>query len=103
MIKGSVLYPNDAGNTFNIDYYCEKHMPMVRQKVGAACKRVEVEHGLAGGTPGSKPAYVAIGHLYFDSVPAFQAAFGPHAKEIMSDVPNYTNLQPVIQISEVKM
>jgi len=41
--------------------------------------------------------------LYFESVPAFQAAFGPHAKEIMGDVPNYVNLQPIIQISEAKM
>jgi len=32
---------------------------------------------------------------------AFQAGFGPHAKEIMADIPNYTDLTPVIQISEV--
>jgi uncharacterized protein (TIGR02118 family) len=103
MIKVTVLYPNDAGSKFDMDYYCQKHIPMVRQKVGAACKRVDVEHGLAGGTPGSQPAYVAIGHLYFESVPEFQAAFGPHADDIMGDIPNYTNLQPIIQISEVKM
>jgi len=36
-------------------------------------------------------------------VEAFQAAFGPHAKEIMADIPNYTSVQPVIQISEVKI
>jgi uncharacterized protein (TIGR02118 family) len=103
MIKVSVLYPNDTGSKFDMDYYCQKHIPMVRQKVGVACKRVDVEQGLAGGTPGSQPAYVAIGHLYFESVPAFQAAFAPHADEIMGDIPNYTNLQPIIQISEVKM
>jgi uncharacterized protein (TIGR02118 family) len=44
-----------------------------------------------------------MGHLYFDSVEAFQAAFGPHAPAIMADIPNYTDIQPVIQISEVKM
>jgi hypothetical protein len=27
--------------------------------------------------------------------------FGPHAKEIMGDIPHYTDLTPVIQISEV--
>jgi hypothetical protein len=36
-------------------------------------------------------------------VPAFQAAFAPHSKEIMGDIPNYTNLQPIIQVSEIKM
>jgi uncharacterized protein (TIGR02118 family) len=102
MIKVSVLYPNNPGNKFDMDYYCTSHMPMVRQKLGAACKRVEVEQGVGGGTQGSQPTYVAMGHLYFDSVPAFQSAFGPHSQEIMGDIPNYTNLQPIIQISEVK-
>jgi uncharacterized protein (TIGR02118 family) len=44
-----------------------------------------------------------MGHLYFDSVAEFQASFGPHAEAIMADIPNYTNVQPVIQISDVKM
>ena len=35
------------------------------------------------------------------SVAAFQAGFGPHAKEIMADIPSYTDLTPVMQISEV--
>jgi uncharacterized protein (TIGR02118 family) len=103
MIKVSVLYPNSAGGKFDIDYYCQKHMPMVKRKLGDACKQMNVEQGVAGGAPGSAPTYVAMGHLYFDSVPAFQAAFAPHAQEIMSDIPNYTNSQPIIQISEVKM
>jgi uncharacterized protein (TIGR02118 family) len=62
-----------------------------------------VEQGVAGGAPGAPPTYVAMGHLYFDSVGDFQAAFAPHASTIMADIPNYTNVQPVIQISEVKM
>jgi uncharacterized protein (TIGR02118 family) len=44
-----------------------------------------------------------MGHLYFDSLADFQAAFGPHAKDIMADIPNYTDIQPTIQISEVKI
>jgi uncharacterized protein (TIGR02118 family) len=40
-------------------------------------------------------------HLYCPSVEAFQAGMGPHAQEIMGDIPNYTDLAPVIQISEV--
>jgi uncharacterized protein (TIGR02118 family) len=71
--------------------------------VGTALKGVAVEHGIAGATPGSAAPYLAIGQLQFDSVDAFQSNFGPHAQEIMSDIPNYTNVQPVIQISEVKL
>jgi uncharacterized protein (TIGR02118 family) len=76
---------------------------MVREKLGAAVKGAAVEHGLSGGAPGSRPAYVAMGHLYFDSVEAFQAAFGPHAPAIMADIPNYTDIEPVIQLSDVKI
>jgi uncharacterized protein (TIGR02118 family) len=103
MIKVSVLYPAGPDAKFDINYYCNRHIPMVRQKLGAACKNAAVEHGLAGGAPGAPPTYIAMGHLYFDSTDAFQAAFGPHAPEIMADIPNYTNTQPVIQISEVKL
>jgi uncharacterized protein (TIGR02118 family) len=44
-----------------------------------------------------------MGHLYFDSATDFQAAFGPHADAIMADIPNYTDIQPTIQISEVRI
>ena len=103
MIKVSVLYPSDKGSKFDIDYYCKKHMPMVQQKLGAACKKMAVEHGLEGGAPGSKPGFAAMGHFYCDSAEAFRAAFGPHAKEIMADIPNYTDIPPTIQISEIKL
>ena len=103
MIKVSVLYPHKEGAKFDLDYYCKRHMALVQQKLGTACKRIAVEAGLSGATPGSRPLYIAMGHLYLDSVEAFQAAFAPHAKEIMADIPNYTDIQPIIQISDVKM
>ena len=103
MIKVSVFYPTQNGSKFDMDYYCKSHIPMVQQKLGAACKGVAVEHGLSGATPGSRPAFVAMGHLYFDTAEAFETAFGPHAQEIMADIPNYTDIQPTIQVSEVKV
>jgi uncharacterized protein (TIGR02118 family) len=103
MIKVSVLYPNRGDAKFDMDYYVTKHMPMVRQKLAPACKGVAAEQGIAGGAPGTPPAFVAMGHLLFDSADAFQKAMAPHAAEIMGDIPNYTNIQPVIQISDVKM
>ena len=103
MIKVSVLYPNGAGTTFDMNYYLAQHMPMVGAKLGAACKKIEVEQGLGGAQPGSSPAFVAMCHLHFDSVDAFQQAFGAHAEAIVADIPNYTNAQPTIQVSEVKL
>jgi uncharacterized protein (TIGR02118 family) len=103
MIKVSVLYPSSAGSKFDMNYYVDQHMPMVQRKVGPACKRIAVEEGVAGGAPGEPATYVAMGHLYFDSIEAFQTAFGPHADSIMADIPNYSNIQPIIQISDVKV
>ena len=103
MIKVSVLYPYQQGVGFDMKYYLDSHIPMVRGKLGAACKGAAVEQGVAGGAPGTQPAYVAMGHLLFDTVESFQAAFAPHAAAIMANVANYTAIQPVIQISEVKL
>jgi uncharacterized protein (TIGR02118 family) len=103
MIKVSVLYPNHEGSTFDMAYYCDRHIPMVRQLLGVALKAVAVEQGVGGAAPGSPPPYLALGHLLFESLEAFQTAWGPHAQKIVADVPNYTNSQPTIQISEVKL
>jgi uncharacterized protein (TIGR02118 family) len=62
-----------------------------------------VEGGVAGATPGSAPAFLAMGHLLFDSVEAYQNSLGPHTTEMVADIPNYTNIQPVIQMSQVMM
>lgn len=84
-------------------YYLNNHIPMVQQKLGAAIKSASVVQGLSGMEPGSSPAFVAMTHILFDSVEALQEAFGPHADTIMADIPNYTNIEPVIQLSEVKL
>ncbi|NWG04659.1 MAG: EthD family reductase, partial [Syntrophaceae bacterium] len=91
MIKVSVFYPNEEGKTFDMDYYFNKHMPMVRQKLGTACTCVDAEQGLGGISPGTPATYIAMCHFYFESMEAFQAAFGLHGQAIMADMQNYTN------------
>lgn len=101
MIKVSVLYPNTEGARFDHAYYRDKHMPMVKNRLGDACLYYTIEKALAGGAPGEPAPYMASCQIAFNSVESFQAAFGPHAGEIMADIPNYTNVQPVIQINDV--
>lgn len=103
MIRVDVLYPRTADARFDWDYYLGTHMPMVAARFGAAALTTSVAQGIAGGTPGEAAAFVAIASFTFDSVPAFQAAFGPHAAEILADIPRYTSIQPVVQISEIKL
>ena len=101
MIKVSVMYPHAPGARFDHAYYRDKHMPLVKARMGDSCRYYTVDKGLAGGAPGAPAVYIAMCHLFCDSVEAFQQGFGPHTKEIMADIPNYTDLQPVVQISEV--
>ena len=104
MIRVSVLYPNSPGATFDMSYYIDSHMlTLVKGKLGAALKGMEIDHGVGGGMPGVPAPYIAACHMLFDSVAAFEAAFGPNADAILSDIPNYTNVQPTVQVSEVKM
>jgi uncharacterized protein (TIGR02118 family) len=103
MVKVTVMYPNAADATFDMSYYVNKHLPMVRDLCAPECRAIAAELGLGGGTPGSPAPYIAVGHLTFDTVAAFQKAFAPHAGKILGDIPNYTNTSPVIQISEVTL
>jgi len=101
MTKVSVLYPTGEGKTFNMDYYLNNHIPLVEELLGDALKAATVEKGLGGGAPGSTAPYAAMGNMYFDSVKEFGKAFGPNTEKIMADLPNFTNIEPVVQISEV--
>ena len=103
MVKVSVLYPNDEAKKFDMNYYLGTHIPLVRKLLGVACTNAAVDHGISGGMPGSKAPYVAIGHLFFNNIEDFMSSFGPNANVIMSDIPNYTDITPLIQINEIKM
>ncbi|MBU1360306.1 MAG: EthD family reductase [Gammaproteobacteria bacterium] len=101
MIKVSVMYANQPDARFDHAYYRDKHMPLLKQRMGDACLYYTVDKGIAGGRPGEAPPFVGMCHIFCESAEAFQAAFGPHAKEILGDIANYTDLKPTMQISEV--
>ncbi|MDC8003924.1 EthD family reductase [Aureisphaera galaxeae] len=101
MVKITIMYPNGDGKTFDMDYYASKHMPMLDSLFGDALKHLAIDKGVAGRTPDEPIPYLAIGYMYFDTLSEYENAFGPHAEQILGDIPNYTNIQPVVQISEV--
>ena len=93
MFRVSVLYPKSEGSTFDMDYYRNKHVALVNRVIGP--ERFEVDRAVDG-------PFMAVGHLYFASQEALQAGMGsPDVGEAMADVPNYTNVEPQIQISEI--
>lgn len=101
MIRTMLMYPYKENARFDHEYYRNKHLPFVKGRLGAALKRIAIDKGLVGGAPGTPPPYNVNAHMYFETVEAFEEAFGPHANEIFSDIPNFTDLQPVAMISEV--
>jgi len=103
MVRVSILYPNTPGARFDFRHYVATHMPMSIRllSVHAGFRGVSVERGLSGATAGSPPAFIATCHFLFDSAEDFLAAFLPHAEVLRGDMPNYTNIDPVIQFNQV--
>jgi len=93
MIKLTVSYPKGEGATFHHDYSSGTHVPLCNSTFQPA--KTEIEKGIDGPN-------VAGVVFYFDSMDALQGALGsPQIGDVMADVANYTNIAPVMQISEV--
>lgn len=103
MIKVSIFYPNREGSRFDLEYYVKTHKPLAEKLLAPAILNFAVDAGINGGAPGSRPPYHAIGHLTFDSLEKFYEAFMPNIAQLQGDIPNYTDVEAVIQISEIKI
>jgi uncharacterized protein (TIGR02118 family) len=101
LIKISIMYPYAEGKTFNMEYYETKHMPMVAGFLGSNLVRYTIEKGLSSGIPNQPLPFVAIGTFYVKSLSEYQAAIAPNRDAIRADFINYTNVMPVILVSEV--
>ena len=100
-IKVAIMYPHTEGESFDLDYYSNRHMPMVAGLFGDSLVSYTIDKGLSGRSPEEPAAYVAIGTFYFEKLSAYRNSFGANSEAILNDIPNYTNIQPLVQISEV--
>lgn len=101
MFKVSVMYPYEKDAKFDFDYYRTKHMELVHKHLKPfGLIKTEVDKGLSGGgdTP---PAYICVGHLYFDSRDGYEKGIKECGPILRGDIPNFTNITPVRLISEV--
>ncbi|OQP60062.1 ethyl tert-butyl ether degradation protein EthD [Niastella vici] len=101
LIKVSIMYPYAEGKTFNMEYYETKHMPMVAGFLGSNLVKYTIEKGLSSGIPNQPLPFMAIGTFYIKSLSEYQAAIAPNRDAIRADFVNYTNVSPVILVSEV--
>ena len=97
----SVVYPRAPGATFDYDYYKNQHLPLAGRRWGGS--GMVSGEALIGKTSvdGSESPYLAIGILHFESTDALQSALtGEHASEVIGDIRNFTDVQPIIQVNE---
>jgi uncharacterized protein (TIGR02118 family) len=101
LIKVSIMYPYAEGKTFNMEYYETKHMPMVAKFLGSNLIKYTIDKGVASGIPNTPLSYMAIGSFYVKDLAAYNSAIAPNIAAIRSDFANYTNVAPIILVSEV--
>ena len=100
--KVAILYPDGDDKTFDFEYYEKKHMPMVAGLLGDNLLLYEIDKGLSGRTPNDKPPFAAVGYFYVNDVAEYNKAILQNRSAIVGDFKNYTNIQPVVLISEIK-
>ena len=91
MAKLVVTYPATPGARFDVDYYLDTHIPLVRAKWAA--------HGLSDASallPDQDDApFAAIALLGFPDKASIEAALGsPEAEAVFGDLPNFTDIAP---------
>lgn len=101
MIRLNILYPNTPGSHFDLDYYLGTHMPMAKHLFGDVLKEITLEHGMAGVEPDSPPTYIMSCHMRFESIEAFMGAWSRIGVQLGGDIPNYSDVAPVIQFSRI--
>ena len=103
MTRISILYPTQAGSKFDFDYYLLVHIPLSikRLKDHPGYRGISVERGVGSTLTDLSPPYTAMCHFTFTSMDDFMAAFLPHQEELQGDIKNYTEIKPIVQVSDV--
>ena len=101
MIRVTISYPNEPGKNFDWDYFTNTHLPLVHEHLNSrGLTKLEVDKGISGPDPSAPPSSIAVVHMIFNTVDEVHEAFKAVGRPLMGDVPNYTDIQPTIQISE---
>ncbi|KAK9847057.1 hypothetical protein MYU51_021109 [Penicillium brevicompactum] len=92
----TVLFPNEADATYNTDYYVSHHMPLIKERWAKYGVQNWFVTNFGPGPDGAQPLYTFGSVVVWESKEGIEKAFASsEVAEIMSDVPNFSNKQPV--------
>ncbi|ADB38355.1 EthD family reductase [Spirosoma linguale] len=99
MFSFTVLYPNTEGSQFDLAYYLDTHIPLVKKLLTPmGMVSVNMQEGLPGDT---QPAFVMIIGMVFNTIDELNLAIATHIDEMVADVPKFTTIRPITQVSRV--
>ena len=101
-IRISALYANRPGSRFDGDYYINQHEPLASKLLAPhGLEGVSTVFGVAA-LDGGEPPFWAISEMLFASRAAFDAAMAACGEALFADIPNYTDVTPVLQVSSAE-
>lgn len=100
MYAVTVFYPLSGGARFDLDYYMNKHVPLVKELLEPmGLRQTRILRGVPSG--GQDPEFGVMAALFFDDEASLMAALAAHGPVTQADIPNFTDAVPHIQFSEV--
>lgn len=84
----TILYPRGDDTTFDTDYYTSNHMPMFAGFLG--------DNLVSWGVASPDADYHCIAWAVVNDLGQYGEAMKAHGKELIADVPNYTNTTPAL-------
>ena len=101
MVKLTVMYPRHEGCQFDMDYYTQKHIAI--HKADPAVLGIVIEEGQNAFRALGVPEMVCVAHFFYESIGKLNESRTPEkGARQLADIPNFTDITPCDQISEVE-
>ena len=102
MIRVTVAYTNQEGKKFDWDYFTGTHADIVHRELDSrGMVGFEQDKGISGADPSTPAPFVGMAFLTFNTLDEVHQAFMAAGRAVMGDIPNYTDIEPTIQIGEI--
>lgn len=102
MVRVGIPHPNKPVGRFDHECYARTHMKLVGERLRSlGLVSIEACRVASADDKAGTSAYTAMAHLAFRSEAALRASFAKHLEEMSADVSNYTNIEPLMMVTEI--